>query len=503
MARYKIGIIDDEYDKRVNIYQQILGCDEFEFEHISEKALIENRDVNNALGKYNAIMVDVWLAHHKQLKAIKDVLAIIKGLAPVIFVSSEWANKSTLHQVFDFQASKHSTKQIFAISLAELIQGNESKPATKDGHDVSNHAASIRYDLLQRLDQFYLKSSYYKDPSDDFHLLHLSDPQFGDKAFDSESFLMEDALFKLFKESDTNVDFIIITGDITYSGKPYEFNLAKKWIEKLIRRVWRIPQDESTEHVKDRILLVPGNHDVDLDIMSSMYYKFDFKAGKHVKREDNLYEYKQKGLASFREFAFEVTNDERWRSHNDLCWINNSFLHLGLRFFLLNTVAAIDCTEKQNFDRASVPREAIERLADQSLWSDKNVFSIAIAHHGEEKNGVKGIDNWDEIAAFFYHQNVKLFLHGHGHDNYSCALDMGKNSNYKLIQSMAQSSHLEKRAQSADSLRGFSIVVLKKENGDMISNVEIAPYEFRKVRGLSNVYEPRKREDEPYEFNVK
>ncbi|MGA1870588.1 MAG: metallophosphoesterase family protein [bacterium] len=55
-------------------------------------------------------------------------------------------------------------------------------------------------------------------------------------------------------EHDLVIDFIIITGDIAFSGQADEYMLAVCFLDKL-REIFSLP--------KNRLFIVPGNHDVD------------------------------------------------------------------------------------------------------------------------------------------------------------------------------------------------------------------------------------------------
>lgn len=86
-------------------------------------------------------------------------------------------------------------------------------------------------------------------------ILHLSDFHFQDKtAWDSQPILdkLLQALGELHQQR--SVDAVVVTGDIVQSGKQVEYEAAKRWFEQLLK-VLDLP--------KDRILFVPGNHDVD------------------------------------------------------------------------------------------------------------------------------------------------------------------------------------------------------------------------------------------------
>ena len=56
-------------------------------------------------------------------------------------------------------------------------------------------------------------------------------------------------------------DFIVVTGDIAFSGQKGEYKLAAQFFDRLLKAV----------HLgKDRLFLVPGNHDVNRKEISSL-----------------------------------------------------------------------------------------------------------------------------------------------------------------------------------------------------------------------------------------
>lgn len=87
--------------------------------------------------------------------------------------------------------------------------------------------------------------------------LHISDLHFHPKkGFNSDivlKSLLED-ITKRIQEDKLQPDFIILSGDIAFSSSPDEYLLAGQFLDKLL---------DITRLDKDRIFLVPGNHDVD------------------------------------------------------------------------------------------------------------------------------------------------------------------------------------------------------------------------------------------------
>lgn len=90
-------------------------------------------------------------------------------------------------------------------------------------------------------------------------LLHLSDMHFRtSKSWDADPVLraLTDFVGKTV-EAEGPPDLVAITGDLAFSGKADEYRLARAWLDQLWTELGSPP--------KDRLLMVPGNHDVDRD----------------------------------------------------------------------------------------------------------------------------------------------------------------------------------------------------------------------------------------------
>jgi hypothetical protein len=83
------------------------------------------------------------------------------------------------------------------------------------------------------------------------------------------------------EESGTQPDFIAVTGDIAYSGQASEYALAAKLFDILLERL-RI--------TRDRLLIVPGNHDID-------------REGERADARRSLIEHAAKSLKNYRNFV--------------------------------------------------------------------------------------------------------------------------------------------------------------------------------------------------------
>jgi formylglycine-generating enzyme required for sulfatase activity len=93
--------------------------------------------------------------------------------------------------------------------------------------------------------------------------LHLSDLHFrADElhAWDADIVLREllkDVRARL--DEGLRPDLILVSGDIAFSGQPAEYELARAFFDELL---------DATDVPRERLLLVPGNHDVDRDLVS-------------------------------------------------------------------------------------------------------------------------------------------------------------------------------------------------------------------------------------------
>ncbi|WP_236848594.1 TIR domain-containing protein [Candidatus Thiodictyon syntrophicum] len=94
-------------------------------------------------------------------------------------------------------------------------------------------------------------------------LLHLSDLHFSTRSqWDADPILRALARFIAADIAAHQLypDLVVITGDLANAGRREEYQLARQWLDGL----WScLTSDPATPLARDRLLLVPGNHDVD------------------------------------------------------------------------------------------------------------------------------------------------------------------------------------------------------------------------------------------------
>jgi predicted MPP superfamily phosphohydrolase len=94
--------------------------------------------------------------------------------------------------------------------------------------------------------------------------LHLSDFHFGGSASNryDEDVVVESLVKDIGERIEKDglaPDFIVITGDLAFSGKSSEYELARQFLDELLK---------ITNVSRQRLFIVPGNHDVDWSLIS-------------------------------------------------------------------------------------------------------------------------------------------------------------------------------------------------------------------------------------------
>lgn len=97
-----------------------------------------------------------------------------------------------------------------------------------------------------------------------YRILHLSDLHAREKSQWSTTPILKEAKKAILAEAGkVNVDLVVFTGDIAFSGKKAEYEIAQAWLDDLCLN----PSGLNIE--RGQILTVPGNHDVDRGLISS------------------------------------------------------------------------------------------------------------------------------------------------------------------------------------------------------------------------------------------
>lgn len=117
-----------------------------------------------------------------------------------------------------------------------------------------------------------------------------------------------------------SVDFALVTGDIAFSGKPDEYNLARDFFNAL---------SQAAKIQKKRIYCVPGNHDIDRSRQESCFEDVRSKLDSQqlvdemLEPDDNLHELlkREENYRRFQDEYFE--NQERKSTSDGLAYVSH------------------------------------------------------------------------------------------------------------------------------------------------------------------------------------
>lgn len=224
--------------------------------------------------------------------------------------------------------------------------------------------------------------------------IHLSDIHFTYKDYCTNT--MRNLLLKYLKSLSSNqkFDFIVITGDIVFQGGKYDNDLIH-FISDIL---------EALNLTKDELFIVPGNHDLKRDKMTS-------SALENLARENNLmatidpeleYGFKIRQKAFFA-FLKKVTNNN----------YTNEKLHIVKSIDKCNLIhlnTAWSCGNSCEEGSLRIGLNKLTEALKEVEGSEK--INIAIGHHTIE---CFHESERDKIINRFVDQDIDIYLAGHVH----------------------------------------------------------------------------------------
>jgi hypothetical protein len=467
--KYKLLIIDDLIKERLDVYERFFISDLFEIIKISDYS--EFFKIKNQ--KFDAIILDVFLDQNgwdeSKAQQVRQELKIKYSNVPIFIISNRWGDPGIL-------AEMTVLTNLFGKNVADYLsylEINNSVSEARNVNKIMNDQLRCRFlDKLRVVRQE--ATGIEKEKDDDITLLLLSDIQFKDPHTVKATNGLLGSIISSLSNNDIYPDFVVITGDISFSGCPLEFEFAHKELTKFTKRLWEGMPEEIR---KQRIVLIPGNHDVNLRLAISSNISFspnnkqiviegslDSDENKHKVTCENLNnDYSKYGLLPFREFAFNLTGDRRWIESSNLNWIDQRFEHLGLSFINVNTV------EKLN---GSFPKKAFIDIDSFSyLGTNSDTFSIMLSHHGRDSSELEITSKESVEGSMLKTLNVQLWLWGHHHSYemeslYRPARGDDFSESYSL---QVPSSH--QLAAPQDRKRGYVVLDLKRSDCKVTSAI--------------------------------
>jgi 3',5'-cyclic AMP phosphodiesterase CpdA len=325
---------------------------------------------------------------------------------------------------------------------------------------------------LSLLIQRYKFSTYKKDPDSHIHILHISDIQFGDPSFAQDlCFSFPDSLYRFANDSlDYNIDFIIVTGDIAYDGSPSQFDNAYNWLSKLGMRIL------GKDNFNERLLIIPGNHDINLSLSSLNLFKYKYPSKKDtsgkielIERNPKIEEYTLYALDPYKDFAYRLTHYQQWNKYPSLSFFNNRFSYLGLRFLHLNCMQPFEQLGK---DEAvfNISENTLNQLSKENDGLDHGISTIVLSHPspiglGYNDDGYSS-DNWKKLSSLLVNCEAKLFLFGHTHNDLT-TVKMPLSEGKSIIRSGTSTLFVDPG--NKGGTRGFRILTLERKDNKVVN----------------------------------
>lgn len=309
------------------------------------------------------------------------------------------------------------------------------------------------------------------------------------------------------KENGINPDLLVITGDIADKGKKQEFEKARVWIEQLACKIWNVTNGKLSQSERERIILVPGNHDYDLSVNASELYEFKFGQAEmdaFQKKDDvGIYENQKLGFYNFIEFARKLTGDNSWNDYMEKpLHVITRFVNLGVQFFTINSAYNISNRNCENrFDGFYCDLSSNdENLLKCNERVRGSVCNILITHNAPSnfKNEYSnGITTWSRMQTLIEGYKFNVCLFGHTHDSVKAYRlnDNGGSYCKKMMCIAAPSVRLNAASRTEDANRGFNVIECRKKEG-VVTSIYPRYFELKKA----TIVETTESDDEP--FNI-
>jgi len=239
--------------------------------------------------------------------------------------------------------------------------------------------------------------------------LHLSDLHFHESRTYNENIVLKALLRDIterIQQDGLRPAFIAVTGDVAFSGKSAEYALARPFFDDLLI---------TTGLPRERLFVVPGNHDVDRDLITvgAKAIGASLTDRDSVKTLHDTPDDRRLVLARFKGYA-EFVNDY-FAGH--LAFDDEHYFYVqtldlsGRRIALLGLNSAWLCVSDQDKEQGLVIGERQTRAALDAAQAAGPELKIVLLHHPFD--WLREFDRNDSEALLL--DNSDFVLHGHLH----------------------------------------------------------------------------------------
>lgn len=211
------------------------------------------------------------------------------------------------------------------------------------------------------------------------------------------------ASVKKFRERSRAPDLIFATGDIAYSGKPGEYELASAFLDDLV---------EAAGLERRQLFVIPGNHDVDRDLAIGLARTLESReqADAYFAPLAPKPHLTQK-LAAFRVWHNRYFEGIRVLPENSTCGPVELIDIRGLRIGIVPLNTALFCQNNDDHSKLYIGRRCLESALEE-LHARAADLTVALLHH--PLDWLSGFERANVKASL--QGNIDVILRGHLHE---------------------------------------------------------------------------------------
>lgn len=464
---FRAIIIDDD-PNRNSTYEEVLS-QRYELKIINDITQLTRRMIM----QYDLMVIDICLSKDVASLTAFKIIDDYNLTLPTVLVSSEWLDQDGQPNEFILCVPRYKNI-IKVIGWNDFNKGNNNAIACEIYYEFCRH-----------------KNYLQENTSEKCVVLHISDLQFGGK-ISGLACNDNDRIADYLAEKNIIPDLLIITGDIADKGKKREFDEAKAWIEHLAAKIWKLPSDSLTQQERERIILVPGNHDYNLAINASELFEFKFGQSQidsftPIKNVE-VYENQKLGFYNFIEFAKSLTGDDDWNNYLEQpLHVISKYINMGIQIFTLNSVFTISNRNCENrFDNFYCDLATLDESKFKcNDYVNGSICNILVMHNAPEnfkRETNNGLVTWNRLQTLIEGYKIKATLYGHTHDFHEAhrLRDNGGKYCKNLLCISAPCVRLNAASRTEDANRGFNIIEFNKQDG-IVKEIVPRYFELKKA----------------------
>ncbi len=464
--KYRILIIDDEYNKRKKRYERIFSDQRHVF---NVTATLKMNDIMYEAKRAHIALVDIMLKDD-------DTPLTLAGQNIVEFLNKQ--NPDLPIYLISGKWSKIEIETFFNYFLTKKIVGGANYTLLNNPVE----RGKVLFEIISQINNRQNHETLDLGKNDDLIIFHLSDFQFGgdwEGIGSNQREKYKNVILNILKSFPQNDDgskikpnLIIITGDIAQFGHPKEYGYAIESLEYLC---------EELSIAKSQRYIVPGNHDISYPLLCTHKIKYDTNKKRVTTNADDKF-YTSFLLEPYKQFSQKFTGRNLWNVSFSLdeikqkgaYYISNSFQNYGINIIGLSTVSntALNSPDTPTLDTSCI--NDISEHLNIKFKSKPNNVNLFIMHHSPWKDldNSLGKDGY-LLLSEIQNSGNSIFLYGHRHKCISNLRPYTDNSKKNALYIVSPTPSLKKR--EPDSLRGFNIIKLKR-NDDIVKKCEVEEY---------------------------